>query len=679
MARKTSTVPTRIWSFGCHAPSPEAQVLVKEQVFKAHRYYNRLIEIDRERRTKYREARLRYFPQLAALEEQATAIGAALEAARGELKTQRQTDRKRSEPSPELKSRIAGLVLSVREVRTKLKAERGEVTTQTKQAQGHLAEMADTKTSAERLEALKYLLPHTPQVILEFAVESTKVQDDSYQAVRDARAACEVYWGTYLLIEEAAKAACQAPIDPRFKSFDGSGRIGVQIQAGLSTGDLFGAKSTFLQIDPLPANQWATRSGCRHAWTKVRIRMGSNPDRTPLWVEFPVVIHRKLPEGVIKRAWIQVRKSGARIYYRLQIMIEAVAFIQRARGSEGSVALDVGWRSLPNGNLRVAYWVDDRGRQGSLELPQRLRTGMDVPDRLQSFSDLHFEAAKKVLQAWLAKQTDLPEWLKEEASHLGQWRQPRRLARLAHRFTTELSPPGFAFDLWKRWKEQRLAALPKLDLLAPFTEVSNWVGLSNDETVRVAVYLEFWRQKNKHLLDWSSNQRDKTLGHRKDIYLQWSKWLVETYNVIVLEDFDLRKVSRHAAPEGEDDFARAVRHNRKVAAVSELRRAIVERAVPEAIVRLPAMDTTITCNPCGHVEDFDRQKELVHTCPNCGKTWDQDRNAAKNLLDALNSSGEPARREPEGETQTPGTARKKAKKASSLKNATALPSSTPRG
>lgn len=685
MARKTSSVPTRIWSFGARRPSAVEELSIKEQLYKAHKYYNRLIEIERERRTKYREARSRFAPQLAELEAKDEALQAALEEARRELRSLRQKDRKRTEAPTGLKTRIAELIAEARATGKVLKAERADVTAKTKQAREHLDEMTKLAeagdTNTERMAALQLMLGGTPKNLLEFAEEGTRIQEASYQAVREARAVCDVYWGTYLMIEEAVKTACKKSLtDPRFKRFDGSGRIGVQIQGGMSTGDLFTGKSKLLQIDPLASGQWDSRSSRRHAYSTVRIRVGTvEQGRAPLWAEFPVLIHRKLPEGVVKSAWIHVERVGTMTRYRLQLMIEAVAFAKRERG-KGTVALDVGWRSLPSGNLRVAYWVDSKGQHGSLELSAKLRTGITLSDSLRGFNDVHFEAARKVLRDWIERQKELPDWLTEATSHLAQWRQPRRLATVAFKMAAEFAPDATA--LWQKWRVERLAALPKRDLFAPVTEISEWLvsqGVKN-ETARVAIYLSFWRMKNRHLLNWECNQREKALAHRKDVYNQWANWLAKTYEYIVLEDFDLRAVAKRANAEEEDDFVQAVRHNRQIAAVSELRLAIKERVEADRLLLRPAARSTITCNSCRHVEDFDKAAELVHTCPGCKRTWDQDWNASANLLLEViaNDPGAPPS-EPSSSKKTSGGARTGGKLASTRKKQKGLSARETRG
>jgi len=65
VARKTNKPPTRIWSF--HAEPPVQKDLARDLLWKAHHYYNKLIEIERERVREYRETREFYAPHLVEL------------------------------------------------------------------------------------------------------------------------------------------------------------------------------------------------------------------------------------------------------------------------------------------------------------------------------------------------------------------------------------------------------------------------------------------------------------------------------------------------------------------------------------------------------------------------------------------------------------------------------------
>ncbi len=68
--------------------------------------------------------------------------------------------------------------------------------------------------------------------------------------------------------------------------------------------------------------------------------------------------------------------------------------------------------------------------------------------------------------------------------------------------------------------------------------------------------------------------------------------------------------------------------------MSELRGAIVNavRGRGGQVERVPAQHTTTTCHACGTVNEFNAAQNLEHTCSSCGTLWDQDGNAADNIL-----------------------------------------------
>ena len=57
-----------------------------------------------------------------------------------------------------------------------------------------------------------------------------------------------------------------------------------------------------------------------------------------------------------------------------------------------------------------------------------------------------------------------------------------------------------------------------------------------------------------------------------------------------------------------------------------------ETVANRQIIEVPSQWTTLICYKCGHVEKWDAAPSVMHTCVNCDSTWDQDYNAAQNIL-----------------------------------------------
>ena len=113
----------------------------------------------------------------------------------------------------------------------------------------------------------------------------------------------------------------------------------------------------------------------------------------------------------------------------------------------------------------------------------------------------------------------------------------------------------------------------------------------------------------------------------------FAKKLCSKYNRVVLEDFDLRKVAKKPAPESGTKGSLPPDRQRTIAAISVLRGAIENFCGREGIdiVRVEAKDSTRECHVCGHVEGK-QIVSLIHECSHCHVKWDQDYNAAINLL-----------------------------------------------
>ena len=554
--QRTNTVPTRIYSYGCRLPTLNGG-LVEKQILLAHRYYNKLIEIERRRRGAITQAQRAASPDLIARTAEAEALDAVIESIMDKIKAKRAAVRSGKVDVADERETIAALKLQRKECWAAIRVAK---------------------------EALK-----TPEMIEKFRA----IGEVAYAEVRAARAECGVYWGTYLTVEAAIEAAKKSPAPPEFKRWDGRhGKIAVQMQGGLSVARAFGG-DTRLQIDPPAPN----------CMSRVRVRVGTADDgRSPVWAEFPFRYHRDLPKDAkIKWAWIVKSMKGRWVNWDLQIVLEAESFQRGVRppSDGGIVAIDIGWRLRPGRNLRVGYWLDDQGKHGELLMPEDIRQRLDHADSIRSIADRAFDAERARLSEW-AKGRDLPEWLSEPLRFLPAWKSPRRLAAL-----------------FEQWKERRF-----------------------DGDAEAFDDMATWRKQDCHLRDWEACERDRTLGARKDLYRRWAADLSRRYAVVVLEDFDMREVSRLVpADSDKKDMPAPTRRNRTVVACSEFVGALKNAATGNGckVDLIECAYTTLKCSYCGHIEKFDRRNLFKPSCERCGgerDPIDQDREAAKNLLAA---------------------------------------------
>lgn len=406
-----------------------------------------------------------------------------------------------------------------------------------------------------------------------------KVLDAKYlQRDKDARAESGLYWGTYLSIEQAMSDRRKgAP--PRFARYRDEGKLAVQLQGGLMAESAYGCEDARLRIE---------RIDCRHA--NVWMRIGSDDNRRPLWAVIPAILHRPIPaDASIKWAYLTKRMTACHPQWAVCFVLAREAgWAKSDTAQDGAVGIDVGWRVLEHG-LRVASWVGTDGDAGELILPTADVARWQKCRDLQSIRDTRFDAARDWLAAWLAEHADVPAWLLERCETLRQWRSQARLAAV----------------------------------------VVAWRDLRFDGDVTIFAEMEAWRKRDKHLWTWQEAQRAKAIRWREDVYRNFAAQLSRRYETAYIEDTNWRKMGE--LPDAEDTEAKTpAAYYRTVASPGRLLEIVRERFSDHA--KMPAENTTQRCHVCGGLVGFDAARHLEATCQHCGAEWDQDVNAAHNLL-----------------------------------------------
>ena len=113
---------------------------------------------------------------------------------------------------------------------------------------------------------------------------------------------------------------------------------------------------------------------------------------------------------------------------------------------------------------------------------------------------------------------------------------------------------------------------------------------------------------------------------RKDLYMKLGKWFAEHYDVLVMEDIQVKQLV--------DKSGKKLRMRLHDVAFHELR-SIMEYQLNKygrkLILVNPAF-TSMTCAKCGHVKRDLTLADRVFVCPNCGWVSDRDYNASLNIL-----------------------------------------------
>jgi len=556
---------TKNYTYGLRPPVVGSE-MVLEQMKLAHQYRNKLCEIELHRRARVDDTLRDLCPGLLECEADLARVTTAIEDAV-------YTQKKRNQ-----------------------------------QARG-MTDDTDTRQTLAELRAERKALAATRKMLRtgSFAEAATKaalrgVDDDAAAAVRAARAANGVYWGTYLIVEQACDSFRKgAP--PVYRGYRGEGRIAVQLQNGMDWKTATSGRNNLLRIvhtpqaevrtnkrgQPIPAPAPKKRA---QQYT-LSIRVGSD-GRAPIWAEFPLILHRTPPDDCqIMWAIVARRIVAGKERWQLTLSIrgEAGVFAGKSTPEHGIVGIDVGYRVLsPAGELRVAYAVGDDGKRVSYTIPVGKMAEFAKVEDLQSIRDQHHNEARADLKAWLDERDDLPEWITEATKTMHAWRRLSRLDRLV-----------------VEWREKRI-----------------------DGDDAILARLETWRTKERHLWQYQEQLRDQLLAWRKDYYRRIAKDLTSRYRCICVEKLDLRELHDVLRPKDEQTVPATIRRAAKTASLSTLLQCLKESAVE--MITVPAEDTTKRCHACGGMCDWDAAAHVRHRCEHCGTEWDQDRNAAENIL-----------------------------------------------
>ena len=540
---------TLVYAYGAKPPVSGATV-IDEQISLAHRYFNKLIELHRAQREAVATTRAALCPELEAAEAAVSVADEAVETCVASIRRRNAAERRKRASAAEQEDLAA-----LKELRA--------------------VAWADVK--AARAAAA------TPEILA--------VLDGIYQegaaARRQARGECGVFWGSYLVVEAAVEAACKSPAPPRFRRWNGDGQVAVQIQKGMTATEALACQDTRLRLEHVKDR------GRRAPLYVMWIRVGS-VGRDPLWAKVPFYLHRPLPDDALimgaslLRRQVAVRRNSAgewRPYYEWSVNITLRTGLTKPVAPGGACGIDLGWRLMEDGSLRVAYIVGDDDRNEQLALPADLLGRIAHSDDIQAIRDDAFNHRIAELRAWMAK-IDVPAWLAEATTGIAQWKAKSRLASL----------------------------------------LSRWQRFPGDEQMHAL--LSHWQARDAHLWQYERHNLIKALAQRRHLYRTFAAQVRERYRTITVEDCDWRKLARLPEAGSNEAVNATARRNQRIAAVGMLRQCLVAAgAVPNR-----TENTTRECCRCGHINDWPDRLELVHTCANCGEAMDQDENAAWVLL-----------------------------------------------
>lgn len=517
-----------------------------------------------------------------------------------ELQQREETNAAIRDACPELReveTRLVELEAKIEELLAaqRLRRQRARASLKDPQTQKKVKELRAKKRKLsdrrKELRAEMFASPDAAQTLAD-------IKERAKAAGRAERAVCGCHWGTYLLVERACRSFRKgAP--PKFLAWRREGRVGVQCQNGTTWEKISAGTGAAGQLQIIEATIETQRNkrgqvllppqgNKRNKRYILRLRIGSN-GRQPIWAEWPMKRHRPLPPGA-KIKWATVSKRLVAGKPRWQVMFtlecEPVA-IAKICAAGAAAGIDVGYRKMADGSLRVAYLQGSDGKRRDVRLPADLLQEFARVERIQGRRDRKYHLIRRGLRWWL-KHHKAPRWLREGCHGMHAWKRQARLAAIV-----------------KRWRDERFAG---------------------DERIFQAV--NRWLLRDSHLWQFEGHLRDQLLARRKDLYRKLADKLAKRYKTVYIEKLDLRELHDVIRPKDEQEVPSHIRRAARIACLSQLIQCFKERLAET--VELPAHHTTTDCHQCGHRNDVTQQ--LRWKCEQCGKEWDQDDNAARNLL-----------------------------------------------
>ena len=409
-----------VWRYGARKGvtiPPE----VEEQLRLAHELREHLVELAHEREHAIAGEWARH-PDVAGAQQEAEKAQAQLDELLTEASEERKRSRKRTIPD-ELRDRI----------------------TQARQAR------RDAKAQAKHAKQNAYT--RVAPALHRIRDAERKARKAAYGKFVQSRG---LYWATFNdvagkhdLADRGIAAARKRGRAAKFRHhhYDGTGRIAVQLQREQGrperTAELLSTpNSPWWNVLRLPAvaatgpKEWTalSRAEQRHRGRRsVTVRIGSHEDRSPVLWEIPTQIHRPIPpEAEVLRAEVIVTRvaTDRRVAVNLTIRAAAPAAVQGPR-----LAVDIGWRSMPDGSIRVAYWrgsrapleplrvsphlegvlrIDSTGREGEVCIPGSWRQLHERTAKIQSGRDKELERIKATAASHLERHPRLAEEARAE-------------------------------------------------------------------------------------------------------------------------------------------------------------------------------------------------------------------------------------------------------------------------
>ena len=591
---KLRSVQTRVYRYRCLDPeriepsgTPYTLSEISRQLDLAFEYRRELAELERLRRKEISDILSRhlanYTPDLDQLLRQTRSEVSEI---KQQIKRHRQRSRSRKNVPKELLDALKDAQQRLRELAGKARETKKLISTHPE------VRKAIASINARHNESIKELRKHYSRTL-------------------------GLYHSNYVQVEREARSRAKSRGRVRIPSrrFLSLEKLSIQIVRGLPVSALFDGNHPRVRItSPEPLHHRTPRQlppGTRppkplhRLWFRIAsFRSNGRRRGTPVWAVFPVILHRDMPRhGLVKWVHLVRERVGFHKRWWVHFVVDLPQGEAAPQTGHGTVAVDIGWRQLPDGRLRVAVALDEQGNEHQLCLPADLVEEFHRVNRLRSAIDKRRNSIRKLLL-----------WLYDKHPHtLPNWPDlPDIMQRIRTSKTGSHTAPEMRRFV-RRWLSDKRNGNPTGSESA-LDHLSRWLF-----------------RKELHLIHYAAHLEDQLRARRTDVYRNWAALLRRRYDTVVVEQFNLRQAAMVKDRYFSDLLPDAARWQRCVAALSTLRRILADSGL--RTVSVPAAYSTATCSWCGAVDRlWEHCGELYHTCPHCGRTWDRDINAVRNLL-----------------------------------------------
>lgn len=587
MARKTSSLPTRIWSFGALPPRSGAD-LAREQLRLARLYYNDALNIERDRLTRYKRIRCKYHPKLRRLEKALEAANAAVEKVYEDIRERRQEDfadgkGARRDITPKEEESLSEAKSARVKAYEAVKLERAVFENSLKEVRDEWSERRKRTAEERGIKGSKALSEMNLEIFGDMCSEHwpeawKELQGNDLDAVarhkllRDDRRYADL---TPRAKDLANKAVQQAVKTHKFgmpepKHPNGEGRIAVDFKKGTTFDQLVKGLCPQLILRPqrpvkiVHGREVTLRNPSKRQdqFYIAIMRVGRASARQ--FVEFPVRLDRKPPpDAQVRWAWFLARRIGRRTVWQLQLTLEHASFAQAKRpAGVGEAHVNLRWRKI-DGGFEVA------GGDGvSVVIPEldknsrpSVARSLLQCEQLQTYADEHWNELNRVLRlCGLARKLRTTRFRKQQ-----RW----NLEDLADRvFGKERLG-----RLWHAWKRHRFSIGG--DLFSTFPRASAWARRNGIWQHRLVWWCYLWTRKEVHLREYIINQRRRSRAQRDELFRREAIRISTQFEKVTLDDIELAKLAKRPPTDKSDGWERS-RRLRQLVAPGRFKQILVE-------------------------------------------------------------------------------------------------------